>query len=213
MANQPESNISSDFPFTLQNVGILDSDMAYIDTSATSNSTTTAIFLHRNPTSSYLWRNIMPHVSLKLRCIAPDLIGMGKSGKPSISYRFVDHARYLDAFLDAVIPQGKVVLVVQDWGSALGFHWANRHRDRVVGLAFMEFIRPFPTWDDVGTEASQKTFKAFRILDVGRKLLIEDNLFLKAILPGGVVRGLSAEEQLYYNAPFPDEQSREPVYR
>lgn len=214
MATQPESNISSDFPFDLQNVGILDSNIAYIDTSDAGNtSTTAAIFLHGNPTSSYLWRNIIPHVSPNLRCIAPDLIGMGKSGKPSIAYRFVDHVRYLDTFLDTIVPQGNVVLVIQDWGSALGFHWANRHRDRVIGLAFMEFIRPFPTWDDVGPEAGQNIFKAFRTPNIGRKLLVEDNLFLKVILPGGVARVLSAEEQAYYNAPFSDEKSREPVYR
>jgi len=213
MANPPESNISSDFPFTLQNVDVLDSKMAYIDTSSTNNTTTTAIFLHGNPTSSYIWRNIIPHVSPKLRCIAPDLIGMGKSGKPGIAYRFVDHARYLDAFLDAVVPEGKVVFVIQDWGSALGFHWASRHQDRVIGLAFMEFIRPFATWDDAGSREGQETFKAFRTPGMGRKLLIEDNLFLKAILPGGVVRGLSPEEQAYYEAPYPEEKSREPVYR
>ncbi|KAF2493257.1 putative hydrolase [Lophium mytilinum] len=213
MANPPESSISSEFPFMLQNIDVLDSKMAYIDTKNTKITTATAIFLHGNPTSSYIWRNIIPHVSPKLRCIAPDLIGMGKSGKPDIAYRFVDHARYLDAFLDAIVPTGKVVFIIQDWGSALGFHWASRHQDRVIGVAFMEFIRPFATWDDAGEKQGQETFKAFRTPDVGRKLLIEDNLFIKAILPGGVVRGLSPEEQAYYQAPYLDEKSREPVYR
>jgi haloalkane dehalogenase len=213
MAQPPESDISSDFPFTLQHIDILDSEMAYIDTDNLTNTTTTAIFLHGNPTSSYIWRNIISHVSPKLRCIAPDLIGMGKSGKPDIPYRFVDHARYLDAFLDAVAPTGKVVFVIQDWGSALGFHWATRHQDRVVGVAFMESIRPFPTWDDAGRGQGQETFKVFRTPGVGRKLLVEDNVFIKAILPGGVVRGLTAVEQAYYESPYPDEKSREPVYR
>ncbi|KAF2812621.1 putative hydrolase [Mytilinidion resinicola] len=214
MANPPESNVSSDFPFTFQTIAVLDSKIAYIDTRDTRHITTTAIFLHGNPTSSYIWRNIIPHVGLKLRCIAPDLIGMGKSGKPDIAYRFVDHARYLDAFLDAVVPEGKMVFVIQDWGSALGFHWARRHQERVSGIAFMEFIRPFATWDDAGERGpGQETFKAFRTPGVGRKLLVEDNLFIKAILPGGVVRGLAPEEQVYYEAPYLDEKSREPVYR
>ncbi|KUJ13081.1 alpha/beta-hydrolase, partial [Mollisia scopiformis] len=213
MAQPPESDISSDFPFILRHTAVLDSEMAYIDTGSTKSSATTAILLHGNPTSSYIWRNIIPHVSPKLRCVAPDLIGMGKSGKPDISYRFVDHVRYLDAFLDAITPTGKVVFVIQDWGSALGFHWASHHQDRVAGLAFMEFIRPFPAWDDAGKSQAVETFKAFRTPVVGRKLLIEDNLFVKAILPKGVVRELTEAEKTYYESPFLDEKSREPVYR
>jgi haloalkane dehalogenase len=213
MSNPPESNISSESPFTINYVDIFDSKMAYIDTSYPTNTTTTAIFLHGNPTSSYIWRNVIPHVSPCLRCIAPELIGMGKSSKPNIAYRFVDHARYLDAFLSVVVPEGKVVLVGQDWGSALGFDWARRHQDRVVGLVFMEFIRPFPRWDDAIKTHHQETFKAFRTPDLGRKLVIEENTFVKGLLPGGVVRTLSPAEQAYYETPYLDEKSREPVYR
>jgi haloalkane dehalogenase len=213
MSNPPESNISSDFPFTLNYAEVLGSKMAYIDTGNTAKTSAIAIFLHGNPTSSYIWRNIIPHVSPQLRCVAPDLIGMGKSSKPDIAYRFVDHARYLDDFLDAVVPNGKVVIVGQDWGSALGFHWAHRHQDRVAGLAFMEFIRPFPTWDDAMAEQFQKNFKAFRTPGVGQKLIMEDNVFVKGLLPAGVARALSSAEQAYYESPFPDAKSREPVYR
>ena len=105
------------------------------------------LFLHGNPTSSYLWRNVIPHVSGGARCIAPDLIGMGKSDKPDIDYRFVDHARYVQGFIGA-LGLGDVVLVQHDWGSGLGFDWARRHADRVRGLAFMEAIlTPVPSWD------------------------------------------------------------------
>ena len=188
--------------------------MAYVDTINAFDSITTAVFLHGNPTSSYIWRNIIPHISPKQRCVAPDLIGMGRSEKPDIAYRFVDHIRYLDGFLDAVVPSGNVLLIVQDWGSALGLHWASRNPGRVAGIALMEFIRPFETWNDVGAEGpAQDLFKAFRTPDLGRKLLIEENAFLKILLPGAVVRKLSPEEQACYDAPFPDTKSREPVYR
>jgi haloalkane dehalogenase len=138
---------------------------------------------------------------------------MGSSSKPTISYRFVDHYRYLSAFLDTVVPTSKVILVGQDWGSALAFHWAANHQERVAGLAFMEFIRPFPTWDDVGREEMQGTFKGFRTPEIGRKMIIEDNIFVKQILPGGVARELTSAEKEYYEKPFLEEASREPVWR
>ncbi|KAK6435254.1 hypothetical protein LTR95_008556 [Oleoguttula sp. CCFEE 5521] len=207
------TSISSSYPFTQKQVPVLDSHIAYIDTGATRNASLTAIFLHGNPTSSYIWRNIIPHVGPIVRCIAPDLIGMGKSGKPDIAYRFVDHFRYLDAFLDAVVSNGPVVIVAQDWGSALGLHWAFRHQDRIAGLALMEFIRPFLTWDDAGGVQAQEVFKRFRDAVAGRKLIIDDNVFVKVLLPGGVIRRLTGEEQEYYEAPFPTAASREPVWR
>ncbi|KAK3673371.1 hypothetical protein LTR78_006604 [Recurvomyces mirabilis] len=139
---------------------------------------------------------------------------MGHSGYPKIEYRFVDHVRYLDAFLDSVLPTGEMFLVVQDWGSALGLHWAHRYSERVIGIVLMEFIRPFPTWEDVGpSKEAQGIFKAFRTPETGRKLLIEDNVFLTQILPGGIIRKLGAEEQEYYRHPFLSQSSREPVYR
>src|SRR3989441_9933954 len=126
-------------------VGVLDSEMAYVDTGRGRP----VVFLHGNPTSSYLWRNVIPHVTGIARCLAPDLIGMGDSGKaPGGSYRFVDHARYLDAWFDALALGGRVILVVHDWGSALGFHWAARHRERVRGLVYMEaIVRPL-RWEE-----------------------------------------------------------------
>jgi haloalkane dehalogenase len=211
MATQPESDVSSAMPFTLQFVNVHGSRKAYVDTTNAFGLPTTAVFLHGNPISSYKWRNIIPHIATQQRCVAPDLIGMGRSDKPDSAYRFVDHARYLHAFFDAVVPTGNVLLVVQDWGSALGLHWASRNPGRVAGIALMEFIRPFETWNDVGAEGpAQDMFKAFRTPDLGRKLLIDENAFLTIILPG---RKLSPVEQAYYDAPFPDAKSREPVYR
>ena len=140
-----QTEISADFNYVHREVDVLDSQMAYVDTGVASSET--VVFLHGNPTSSYLWRNVIPYVASKAHCIAPDLIGMGRSGKPSIPYRFADHARYLGAFLEAIVPNGKVVLVIHDWGSALGLDWARRHQERVAGIAMMEFITPGLRWD------------------------------------------------------------------
>ena len=146
-----QMEISADFNYVHREVDVLDSKMAYVDTGVASGET--VVFLHGNPTSSYLWRNIIPHVEPNARCIAPDLIGMGRSGKPSIPYRFTDHARYLGAFLDAIVPEGNVVLVIHDWGSALGLDWARRHQDRVSGIALMEFITPGLRWETFPEQA------------------------------------------------------------
>jgi len=170
------------------------------------------VFLHGNPTSSYLWRNVIPHVSGAARCIAPDLIGMGRSAKPDIDYRFFEHARYLEAFIEA-LGLGDVVLVLHDWGSGLGFDWARRHADRVRGLAIMEAIlTPVPSWD-VFPEGAREMFQAFRTPEVGWDLIAKQNVFVEQVLPGSVVRKLGDEEMDAYRGPFPDEASRKPVWR
>jgi len=130
---QQQTAISADFPFAVRHVQVHGARMAYVD----EGSGDPIVFLHGNPTSSYLWRNVIPHVRSVGRCIAPDLIGMGRSDKPDIGYRFVDHARYIDGFLEA-LGLDRITFVVHDWGSALGFDWAMRHESRVRGLAFME---------------------------------------------------------------------------
>ncbi|UKZ97178.1 uncharacterized protein TrAFT101_011944 [Trichoderma asperellum] len=135
MAYDSSEPISAEFPFEKRKVKIVGAEMAYVDTGTSEGSPT--VFLHGNPTSSYVWRNIIPHVSSGSRCIAPDLIGFGDSDKIlGLEYRVVDHQFYLDAFLDAVLPTEKVTLVIHDWGSALGFDWARRHEDRIIGIAF-----------------------------------------------------------------------------
>ncbi|MEM9330488.1 MAG: haloalkane dehalogenase [Pseudomonadota bacterium] len=163
------------------------------------------VFLHGNPTSSYLWRNIMPHVCDTHRAIAPDLIGMGSSEKlddpgPE-SYRFVEHREYLNGFLDAVVPDGQVVLVIHDWGSALGFDWARRNPDRVKGICFMEaIVGPINSWDD-WPDAAREIFQGFRS-PAGEDMVLEKNIFIEAVLPGSILRTLTDDEMAMYRRPF-----------
>ncbi len=169
------------------------------------------VFLHGNPTSSYLWRNVMPRLESDGRCLAPDLIGMGKSGKPSLAYRFVDHARYLDAWFDALSLE-RVTLVLHDWGSALGFHWARRHPDRVAAIAFMEAIVKPLTWNE-WPERAREVFRGFRTPGLGEKLIFEKNVFIENVLPGSILRTLDPEEMDAYREPFRDPKSRTPMWR
>ena len=162
------------------------------------------VFQHGNPTSSYLWRNVMPHVADLGRCIALDLIGMGDSDKLDDSgpdrYTFVEHRRYFDAALEALGVTDDVTLVIHDWGSALGFDWANRHRAAVRGIAFMEaIVRPL-TWAE-WPEAATGVFQGFRS-DAGEKMVLEDNVFVERVLPGSVLRGLTEAEMAVYRRPF-----------
>lgn len=171
------------------------------------------VFLHGNPTSSYLWRNIIPHVADRARCIAPDLIGQGDSDKlddtgPG-SYRFVEHRRYLDGLLDQLDLGDHVTFVIHDWGSALGFDWANRHRDRVAGIAYMEAIVRPVTWDE-WPEAAVDIFRAFRS-DAGEEMVIENNLFVEAVLPASILRDLTQEEHDEYRRPFLEPEHRRPT--
>lgn len=169
------------------------------------------VFVHGNPTSSYLWRNVIPRLEAEGRCLAPDLIGMGHSGKPPIEYRFVDHARYLDAWFDA-LGLDRVTLVLHDWGSALGFHWARRHPNRVIGIAFMEaIVRPL-TWSE-WPEAARGLFQAFRTPGTGENLILQQNVFIERVLPGSILRKVTPEELNAYRAPFPTPESRRPVWR
>ena len=196
---------------TLPKLPVLDSEMAYRE--AGQSDAPVALFLHGNPTSSYIWRNITPFVAEVAHCIAPDLIGFGQSGKPDIAYRFEDHVRYLDAF---IVKAGisSAYLVVQDWGTALAFHLAARRPDFVRGLAFMEFIRPMATWEEFERgNAKRGIFRKFRTPGEGEKLILEDNAFVERILPGSILRKLSAEEMAVYRAPFPTPQSRRPTWR
>ncbi|GAG29618.1 unnamed protein product, partial [marine sediment metagenome] len=182
-------SISATDPYQRRRVAVIDSEMAYVDTGAGDP----MVFLHGNPTSSYLWRNVIPHVEGLARCLAPDLLGMGESGKsPSGSYRFVDHARYLDAWFEALGLTANVTLVGHDWGSALAFHWAHRHPERVKGIAYMEAVVQPVTWED-WPEAARGIFQALRS-PAGEEMILEKNVFVERILPGSVLRGLSDEE-------------------
>ncbi len=178
-------------------VGVLGSEIAYVEVGEGDP----IIFLHGNPTSSYLWRNVIPHVSDLGRCIAPDLIGMGDSAKvDGLQYRFVDHQRYLDAFLDAVGVDDAVTLVIHDWGSGLGFDWANRHRDAVVGIAYMEAIVRPVAWEE-WPEPSRGIFEAMRS-PAGEEIVLAKNMFVERILPASILRTLSDDEMDVYRRPY-----------
>jgi haloalkane dehalogenase len=186
---------------------VLDTEMAYVDTGRGDP----VVFLHGNPTSSYLWRNVIPHVSAEARCLAPDLVGMGDSGRaPAGSYRFVDHSRYLDAWFDALGLSANVTLVMHDWGSALGFHWARRRPERVRGLVYMEaIVRPL-TWDE-WPEAARRVFQGLRS-PAGEEMVLEKNIFVERILPASVLRGLTEEEMAVYRRPYREPgESRRPT--
>jgi haloalkane dehalogenase len=172
-----------------------------------------ALFLHGNPTSSYIWRNIMPAVSGAAYCIAPDLIGFGQSDKPDIEYRFADHVAYLDRFLGE-LEIDEAYVVAQDWGTALAFELAARRPSFVRGMAFMEFIRPMQSWDEFHqAPQAREIFRKFRTPGVGEQLILSENAFIEKILPGSIRRKLSDEEMDTYRQPFPDERSRLPALR
>ena len=170
------------------------------------------IFQHGNPTSSYLWRNIMPHLAVQGRCIAIDLIGMGDSDKLEDSgpdrYTLLEHRDYFDAALDALGVTSNVTFVIHDWGSALGFDWANRHRDSVIGIAYMESIVRPVSWDD-WPEAARGVFQGFRS-SAGEDMVLDKNVFVERVLPGSIIRDLSDEEMEVYRRPFknPGEERR-----
>jgi haloalkane dehalogenase len=192
--------VDAEFPFQKQRATVLGQTMAYVDVGQGDP----IVFLHGNPTSSYLWRNVIPHVQDLGRCIAPDLIGMGDSAKlpasgPS-SYTFVEHRRYLDSLLETLGVTERVTFVIHDWGSALGFDWANRHRSAVKALAYMEALVKPLTWDEFRPRM-RPTFQSLRS-PAGEQLVLEQNMFVEQMLPGAILRTLSDEEMAEYRRPF-----------
>ena len=188
--------ISAADRYERRRVDVLDSQMAYVDVGAGDP----IVLLHGNPTSSYLWRNVIPQLDGVGRCLAPDLIGMGRSGKAAGGrYRLADHARYLDAWLEP-LDLRRVTLVVHDWGSALGFHWARRHADRVRALVYMEAIVRPVTWAEWPDDA-RKIFQALRS-PAGEEMILVKNVFVERILPASVMRSLTPEEMERYREPF-----------
>ena len=173
----------------------------------------TMLFLHGNPTSSYLWRNIMPYFSNIKRCLAPDLIGMGDSEKLDSNevgtYNFFEHQKWLNDLLETLNLGDKLILVLHDWGSALGFDWARKNIDRVAGIVYMEGIVCPLSWDD-WDEKSAPLFQAFRS-DAGENMIIEKNIFVERVLPGSVLRGLTKEEMEVYRRPFLKKEDRRPT--
>jgi len=186
-------------------VPVLHTEISYVDVGHGDP----IVFLHGNPTSSYLWRNIIPSVSDLGRCLAPDLVGMGESGRaPDNAYRFVDHAKYLDAWFEAMDLRN-VVLVLHDWGSALGFHWAHRHPERVQGIAYMEALVQPRTWSDF-PDGRDAAFRALRS-EKGETMVLDGNFFVETVLPKSILRALTEHEMDSYRAPFRARESRWPT--
>ncbi|GAA6180632.1 haloalkane dehalogenase [Shimia sp. NS0008-38b] len=199
----------ADFPFEMKTQDILGHKMAYVD----EGTGDPIVFFHGNPTSSYLWRNVIPHVTDTHRAIAADMIGMGNSDKPDLAYTYDDHAAHLHGLLDALDLQN-VTLVLHDWGGALGFDWAMKNPDKVKAIAYMETIAPpvlpFESYDVMGPLG--EIFKAWRTTGVGEKMILEDNMFINEMLgKQGVATPLSDEVLAHYNSYYPDAASRAPI--
>jgi len=205
--------ISAEERYPKQRVDVKGRSMAYVDV----GSGDPIVFLHGNPTSSYLWRNVIPHLESLGRCIAPDLIGMGDSDKLANSgpdsYRFIEHREYLDGLLDAIGVGSKaknVTFVIHDWGSALGFDWANRHRDQVRGIAYMEAIVRPVSWQE-WPEAARTLFENFRS-PAGESMVLDKNIFVENVLPASILRGLTDAEKEVYGRPYTEAgESRRPT--
>lgn len=198
-------SISADFPFESRYVEVNGHKIHYVE----EGEGQPILFIHGNPTSSYLWRNIIPYAAQQGRAIALDLIGMGKSDKPDLDYRFCDHAPIVDGFIEA-LGLKDVILVIHDWGSALGFHYAARHPENVRAIAFMEaVVRPM-TWDGFPADF-RMGFKMMRTPWLGGLMISQLNMFVNKILPNAIVRDLTKAELARYREPYPDARSRRPV--
>jgi haloalkane dehalogenase len=198
-------------PFAKNHVRVAGKRMAYVELG---EGEPVFLFLHGNPTSSYLWRHVMPELAGLGHCIAPDLIGMGDSDKLDdpgpLTYRFATHRDFLWGFIEAVIgPERPIVLVAHDWGSALAFDWANQHRERVLGIAYMEaIVRPL-AWAE-WPEASRRVFQGFRA-PAGEEMILDRNLFVERVLPASILRQLAPEEMTEYRRPFQNREDRWPT--
>lgn len=204
----PPTIISEELSIGRKSVDVLASSMSYLELGAGKP----VLFIHGNPTSSYLWRNVMPYVADTHRAIAVDLIGMGSSGKPDIDHSYADHYAYLDAFIDK-LDLGEITLVVHDWGATLGWDYARQNPDKVKRIAFMEGVLPpsfpIPTFEAMGDVG--QALKAMRDPVKGPEMVIKGNMFVETVLPGFVNRNLGEGAQQAYGAPFLEEDARLPT--
>lgn len=200
-----DEHISADFPFESKFVQVKGSRMHYVE----QGEGEPILLVHGNPTSSYLWRNVIPQLQGSGRCIAPDLIGMGKSDKPDIPYRIFDHSEYFEGFI-AALGLKNIRLVLHDWGGFVGLHYAARHPENVTAIAFMEaVIKPMKLADR--SEQTQAIFSMFRG-DKGWQKIVGENFFVEKVLPGSIMRKLTEAEMNVYREPFLEESARKPVY-
>ncbi len=206
-------NISSEFPFQSKYLEVKGSKMYYIEEYNDDNNPNqlTFLFIHGNPTSSYLWRNIIPYVKENGKAVAIDLIGMGKSDKPDIAYTLKDHIKYVNCFIKKKKLKN-IVLVLHDWGSAIGFHYASHHEKNIKAMIFMEsLVKPKLKWNDFNPKVKQ-LFQNFRDAKIGHKMIAENNFFInKFLFEIGTIRDLSTTEKVYYNAPYSTVKSRKPI--
>jgi len=200
-------DISSEFRFTSRFIEVNGSNIHFIE----EGTGDPIVFIHGNPTSSYLWRNIIPYLTPHGRCIALDLIGMGKSDKPEIDYRLVDHINYVEGFIEKM-ELTNITFVIHDWGSALGFHYAMHHESNIKGLSFMEAILKSAKWDNFPKDFKMG-FKLFRTPVIGWLMIVGMNIFVEQILPKAIVRKLSEAEKNHYRAPYKHLKDRKPLWR
>jgi haloalkane dehalogenase len=206
----PPATISEENPLRRNGVAVLDSTMSYLE----AGEGEVVLFLHGNPSAAYLWRNVIPHVIEGHSAIAPDLIGMGHSGKPKIDYTYADHARYLDAFVEA-LGLNEITLVGHDWGAALAWDYARRHPEKVVRLAFMEGVLPpafpQPSYEAMGPEMGGM-FQVMRDPQQGYKMIMEGNMFVEQILPMMIDRPLGDAARVEYGLPYREIDHRLPTW-
>jgi haloalkane dehalogenase len=202
-----KKEISAAFPFESKYIEVMGSKMHYID----EGEGDPVLFLHGNPTSSYLWRNVIPYMTGKGRCIALDHIGMGKSDKPDINYGFVDSYNYLEGFIEE-LGLKNITLILHDWGAMMGFHYANMNRDNIKAIVFMEAAIDVPRYETM-PKSIKVALGLMRTNFIGGLMVKRGNLFIKKMLPDMIVRKLTTEEMAYYAAPYPDAKSRKPLHR
>lgn len=198
--------ISADYPFESRYVDVLGAKMHYIE----QGEGQTFLFLHGNPTWSYLWRNIIPPVSEIGRSVAPDLVGFGKSARPDMGYTFLEHYRYVEGFIEKMRLKD-LILVIHDWGGALGFYYALNHPENVKGIAFMETFPFSVSWSEFPAGFGLG-FRLFRTPIIGQFLIMRMNVFVNQVLPAAIHGKLSKEIHARYKEPFPTVKSRFPVY-
>jgi haloalkane dehalogenase len=206
MANM-STNISAEFPFESKYLEVKGSKIHYID----EGEGDPILFLHGNPMSNYLWRNIIPYLSKQGRCIAPDLIGMGKSNKPDIDYGFQDSSDYLNSFIKQ-LGLKNVTLVLHDWGSGLGFHYANTHQENIKAIVFMEAMYDAPTTHDMPASI-RIALKMTRTAGLGWLMVQVANVFINKMIQDMILRKMTKTEMDYYASPYPTVKSRKPLLK
>lgn len=201
-----KKEISAAFPYESKYLEVNDSKIHYIE----EGEGDPILFLHGNPTSNYLWRNIIPYLKNLGRCIAPDLIGMGKSDKPDLNYGFRNTYTYVEGFIEKMELKS-ITLILHDWGSGMGFNYANLNRDNIKAIAFMEAMYDAPTMYDMPFSV-RSALKVVRNPLFGKLMVQHANIFIKKMLPDMIVRELSKEEKAFYAAPYPNKNSRKPLF-